>query len=117
MKSFKTIIRTVLAAMAAMAAFACQEGIVDETGKELLNEDLVISVDVEDITYTTAKIKVTHNGSKDDTWYGFLTEYVDLEEEVLIELEVKAFAEGQSEEGLRPGVGHPHSAQRGRGFR
>lgn len=87
--------------MAAMAAFACQKDIEDETGKEILNEDLEISVDVEDITYTTAKIKVTHNGSKDDTWYGFLTEYVDLEEDVLIELEAQAYVDGQSADGLR----------------
>jgi len=101
MKSFKTIFRTALAAMAAMAAFACQEGLEDLGMKETLNEDLTLSVDVEDVTYTTAKVKVTHDGNKNDTWYGFLTEYVDLEEDVLIELEVKAFAEGQSEEGLR----------------
>lgn len=87
--------------MAAVAAFACQKDIEDETGKEILNEDLVISVDVEDITYTTAKIKVTHDGSKDDTWYGFLTEYVDLEEDVLIELEAQSYVDGQAAEGLR----------------
>lgn len=90
-----------MAAIAVMVSFACQMGMEDQSGKEALNEDLELSVDVEDITYTSAKIKVTHNGDKNDTWYGFLTEYVDLEEDVLIEMEVQAYVDGGSADGLR----------------
>lgn len=85
--------------MAVMAVFACEKA--PEGGGSSLNEDLELVVDVEDITLTSAKIKVTHNGQKSDTWYGFLTEIVAGDEEELISQAVEAYMNGDSSEGLR----------------
>ena len=99
MKLNKTILKTALAAMAVMAVFACEK--TPAGGGSSLNEDLELVVDVEDITLTSAKIKVTHNGQKSDTWYGFLTEIVAGDEEELISQAVDAYMNGDSSEGLR----------------
>lgn len=99
MKLNKTILKTVLTAMAVMAVFACEK--TPAGGESSLNEDLELVVDVEDITLTSAKIKVTHNGQKSDTWYGFLTEIVAGDEEELISQAVEAYMNGDSSEGLR----------------
>ena len=85
--------------IAVMAVFACEKA--PEGGGSSLNEDLELVVDVEDITLTSAKIKVTHNGQKSDTWYGFLTEIVAGDEEELISQAVEAYMNGDSSEGLR----------------
>lgn len=102
MKIVKSALKTVLVALAAMAAFSCQEK-PGEGGEEVpvLNEDLELMVDVEDITYTSAKIKVTHDGDKSDTWYGFLTDEVEVDEDELIEQAVEDYMNGESSEGLR----------------
>ena len=99
MKLNKTILKTVLAAMAVMAVFACEKA--PAGGGSSLNEDLELVVDVEDITLTSAKIKVTHNGQKSDTWYGFLTETVEGDEDELILQAVETYMNGDSSEGLR----------------
>lgn len=101
MKLNKTILKTVLAAMAVMAVFACGKDPQGGEQEPQLNEALELVVDVEDITYTSAKIKVTHNGDKSDTWYGFLTEVVAGDEEDLINMAVEAYMNGESDEGLR----------------
>lgn len=101
MKIVKTILKTALAALAVMAAFACQKDPQGGQGGAQLNDALELTVDVEDITYTSAKIKVTHNGAKTDTWYGFLTDVVGGDEEDLINMAVEAYMNGESAEGLR----------------
>lgn len=103
MKLHKTIMKSALVALAAMAVFACQKD--PETGGDgegtVLNEALELAVDVDDITYTSAKIKVTHNGEKTDTWYGFLTDDVTSDEDDLIGEAVSDYMDGNSSEGLR----------------
>lgn len=101
MKFYKTIMKTVMVAMAAMTVLSCQEKSDQGGNGSQLNEDLELIVDVEDVTYTSAKIKVTHNGSKSDTWYGFLTDVVGGDEEELISQAVEAYMNGESDEGLR----------------
>ena len=101
MKITKTILKTVLAAVAVMAVFACSKEPQSGEQEPQLNEALELVVDVEDITYTSAKIKVTHNGDKSDTWYGFLTDVVGGDEEDLINMAVEAYMNGESDEGLR----------------
>ena len=101
MKFYKTIMKAVVVAMAAMAVLSCQEKPGAGEGDPQLNEDLELTVDVEDITYTSAKIKVTHNGAKSDTWFGFLTEVVEGDEDELINQAVEAYMNGETEEGLR----------------
>ena len=98
MKITKAILKTVLAAMAVMAVFACNKDPQGGEQEPQLNEALELVVDVEDITYTSAKIKVTHNGDKSDTWYGFLTEVVAGDEEDLINMAVEAYMSGESDE-------------------
>lgn len=99
MKTLKIMFKTALAALAVMAAFACDK---DPDGKgSALNEALELTVDVEDITFTSAKVKVTHDGEKSDTWYGFLTEDVEGDEDSLITAAVEAYMDGESSEGLR----------------
>ena len=99
MKLYRTFFKAAVVAIAAMAAFACEK--TPAGGGSSLNEDLELVVDVEDITLTSAKIKVTHNGQKSDTWYGFLTEIVAGDEEELISQAVEAYMNGDSSEGLR----------------
>ena len=99
MKLYRTFFKAVVVVIAAMAAFACEK--TPAGGGSSLNEDLELVVDVEDITLTSAKIKVTHNGQKSDTWYGFLTEIVAGDEEELISQAVEDYMNGDSSEGLR----------------
>lgn len=99
MKLYRTFFKAAVVAMAVMAVFACEKA--PAGGGSSLNEDLELVVDVEDITLTSAKIKVTHNGQKSDTWYGFLTEIVAGDEEELISQAVEAYMNGDSSEGLR----------------
>jgi len=99
MKLNKTILKAAVVVIAAMAAFACEK--TPAGGGSSLNEDLELVVDVEDITLTSAKIKVTHNGQKSDTWYGFLTETVEGDEDELILQAVETYMNGDSSEGLR----------------
>ena len=90
--------------MTAFAVMACLVGCEKEPDKEQepeLNEALELIVDVEDVNYTSAKIKVTHNGAKSDTWYGFLTDMVGSDEEELINDAIDAYMNGESDEGLR----------------
>ena len=101
MKAYRVILNIVMVAMAAMAVLACGKEQQQEEEGVQLNEALELVVDVEDITYTSAKIKVTHNGAKSDTWYGFLTEVVFGDEEDLINMAVEAYMNGESDEGLR----------------
>lgn len=99
MKLYRTFFKAAVVVIAAMAVFACEK--TPAGGGSSLNEDLELVVDVEDITLTSAKIKVTHNGQKSDTWYGFLTEIVAGDEEELISQAVEAYMNGDSSEGLR----------------
>ena len=99
MKLYRTFFKAAVVVIAVMAAFACEK--TPAGGGSSLNEDLELVVDVEDITLTSAKIKVTHNGQKSDTWYGFLTEIVEGDEEELISQAVEAYMNGDSSEGLR----------------
>lgn len=99
MKLYRTFFKAAVVVIAAMASFACEK--TPAGGGSSLNEDLELVVDVEDITLTSAKIKVTHNGQKSDTWYGFLTEIVEGDEEELISQAVEDYMNGDSSEGLR----------------
>ena len=99
MKLYRTFFKAAVVVIAVMAAFACEK--TPAGGGSSLNEDLELVVDVEDITLTSAKIKVTHNGQKSDTWYGFLTEIVEGDEEELISQAVEDYMNGDSSEGLR----------------
>lgn len=99
MKFNRTFLKAAVVVIATIAVFACEKAPAD--GGSSLNDDLELVVDVEDITLTSAKIKVTHNGQKSDTWYGFLTETVEGDEDELILQAVETYMNGDSSEGLR----------------
>ena len=102
MKFNQIFMKAAVAAMAVMAGFvSCDKEPGTGEEEQQLNEALELTVDVEDVTYTSAKIKVTHNGDKSDTWYGFLTDVVGGDEDDLINMAVDAYMNGETDEGLR----------------
>ena len=78
MNFLKNILRMAMVAVAAIAVTACEQN--DEAG----NSSLILSVVVENITATSAKIKVSHNGKTADSWYGLLTTDTSTREDRLI---------------------------------
>ena len=90
----KNIFRMAMVAFAAVAMSACEgtEKPSDE-GKES-NSDFALVVDVDNITATSAKIKVTHNGKVANSWYGLLTTDTTVREDELIEQIVAELAAG-----------------------
>lgn len=54
-------------------------------------EELNLRLEVEDITATSAKIKVAHNESADKSWYGFLSRNTSLSKEALAAEAVEAY--------------------------
>lgn len=102
MKRVKNLFRMAMVALATIAFAACDEVTKpQEEQKPQVNENLTLAVDVEDITATTAKIKVSHDGQATDTWFGFLTEEVDISEQELIEVAAAEFVASGSYDGLR----------------
>ena len=85
----------VMAVCAAIAfAIGCDtEGITNKS-------DFEPTVVIEDITETTAKIKVTHNGEKGDSWYALLTEDIDSELSELVNTAIKKYLLGEGHENL-----------------
>ncbi len=74
MKFVKHLAMWAMVAMAAIAATACEEPDNGGEGKNPnLNHELSLTVDVSNITATSAKVMVTHNGKTADSWYGLLT--------------------------------------------
>lgn len=72
MKFVKHLALMAMVALAAIANTACEEP--EEEGKNPnLNHSLTLTVDVENITATSAKVKVAHEGKTADSWYGLLT--------------------------------------------
>lgn len=72
MKFVKHLALMAMVAVAAIANTACEEP--EEEGKNPnLNHSLTLTVDVENITATSAKVKVAHEGKTADSWYGLLT--------------------------------------------
>ena len=91
MKFVKHLALMAMAAVAAIAFTACDEVPQGEQKNPNLNHDLTITVDIESVTSQSAKVKVTHNGSSTDTWYGFLTNEVTRSDRELIKEQVDAF--------------------------
>ena len=79
MNFLKNIFRMAMVAFAAIAFVACDNGDL-----EGVNKNLTLSVDVDNITATTAKIKVTHNGKTADSWYYVLTTDLSAKEDAVI---------------------------------
>ena len=52
-----------------------------------LNEDLEFTLEVSETDATSAKIRVEHNGERNDTWYYFVTTESDIDQAILDEVE------------------------------
>ena len=84
--------------MVAVAAIAFGIG-CDNEGVSV-NGDFKATITIEDVAETTAKVKVTHNGEKSDTWYGLLTTDLETEVSALIKSVVKEYLLGEGKDGL-----------------
>lgn len=73
---------------------------VDPEVEKELNQNLAFTVEVVEVGSDVAKIKVKHNGSAEDTWYGFLTEKVSSTDALLIDSEVTRIFENGTPDGL-----------------
>ena len=78
-----------MVAFATVAFVACDEP--EEQKNPNFNHDLTLAVDVDNITTNTAKVKVTHDGSSADSWYGFVTSEVTKSDKALIEERAAAY--------------------------
>ena len=79
----RNIFRMAMVAFAAIALAACDAGDMPQSGG--VESDFVLAVDVENVTATSAKIKVSHNGKTADSWYGLLTTDITTREDQLLE--------------------------------
>ena len=95
---FTTFLKSAAALLMGAVMFSCTpnengdgdgDGDGDGTGKEELNENLEFTLELvaEDLDTDSAKIKVSHNGQKTDTWYGFVTTETDINDAILDEVE------------------------------
>lgn len=97
---FTTLFKSAAALLMGAVMFSCTpnengDGDGDGTGtgtgagKEELNENLEFTLELvaEDLDTDSAKIKVSHNGQKTDTWYGFVTTETDIDDAILDEVE------------------------------
>lgn len=80
----KNIFKLLLIAMLAIAAASCEEKTVTppEPEQPELNQNLAFTLVVESVDAVSAKIKVSHNGTSDDTWYGFATTNTNINEAI-----------------------------------
>lgn len=103
MKFVKHLAMMAMVAVAAIASVGCEEpNEGGEQGKNPnLNHNLTLTVDVDNVTAATAKVKVTHNGSSEDTWLGFYTADLAKSEKELIDEQVAAYKAGSSNASLR----------------
>ena len=85
----KNIFRMAMVAFAAIALSACEP-----SGGEQGGRGLILDVKVENITATSATVKVSHNGKAADSWYGLLTTNTSTREDMLIEETVNALKSG-----------------------
>lgn len=88
MKKIFAIIFTALVAIT-----SCQDPVEEQTKHEL-NQDLTFTLDIASVTSDMAKIRVSHNGVKEDTWYGFLTSDVKTNDAKLISQKITELMAG-----------------------
>lgn len=93
---FTTLFKSAAALLMGAVLFSCTpnedgDGTGNEngSGKEELNENIEFTLELvaEDLDTDSAKIKVSHNGEKTDTWYGFVTTETDIDDAILDEVE------------------------------
>ena len=91
---------TTLVAAAAVIC-SCESAIDTPQLPGNVKTDIAFTLSVTDLSYDSAQISVKHDGSTDDTWYGFLTDQTDKNIAVLIASKVAELqAKGGNIEGL-----------------
>ena len=81
----KNIVKFLFIAMLAIAVASCEEKPTPtppEPEQPELNQNLTFTLAVESVDATSAKIKVSHNGTAEDTWYGFATTNTNINEAI-----------------------------------
>lgn len=87
MKFLKNLAKMAMVALAAIAIGACDEG-DNGGGNEVNYPDLKLKIEVEDIDYTTVKLKVSHDLENELGWYGFLSKDITTSAQSLIQEEL-----------------------------
>ena len=67
----KNTLKFILASFCALAFIGCEPAEPELDSN--LNKDLTFTLEIDEVDATSAKIKVSHNGTKEDTWFGFAT--------------------------------------------
>lgn len=87
----KGILRFAALFAATAAIFCCGKPDSGDGGKTptdpSLNQDLEFTLEVSETDATSAKIRVEHNGERNDTWYYFVTTESDIDQAILDEVE------------------------------
>lgn len=87
----KGILRFAALFAATAAIFCCGKPDNGDGGKTptdpSLNQDLEFTLEVSETDATSAKIRVEHNGERNDTWYYFVTTESDIDQAILDEVE------------------------------
>ena len=82
----KDTFRYLLVAILSIAIASCgkdpQPKPEPEPEKPELNQNLSFTLEVAEVTANSAKINVSHNGTADDTWYGFATTNTNVNEAI-----------------------------------
>lgn len=83
----KGILRFAALFAATAAIFCCAKPDDGDGGKtptdSTLNQNLEFTLEVSEVDATSAKIRVEHNGDRDDTWYWFVTTEKDINKAIL----------------------------------
>lgn len=67
----KNTLKFILVSFCALAFIGCEPAEPELDSN--LNKDLTFTLELDEVDATSAKIKVSHNGTKEDTWFGFAT--------------------------------------------
>lgn len=95
----KNIIKVLLVSMMTSVLFGCEK-----QEKEILNQNLEITLGKPIVNGINVRIRVDHNGSATDPWYGFYTTDLESDETALIATEVERIkASGE----IKVNVGSP----------
>lgn len=81
--NLRNFIRLGALAVVSAVGFSCTPDNKSGGGKKELNENLAFTLEVTEVEADKAKIKVEHNGERDDTWYGFATTESNIDGAVL----------------------------------
>lgn len=87
----KTLFKFAAALAAIAIIFSCTKENGEDGGKNdggtSLNQDIEFTLSVSETDATSAKIRVTHNGEREDTWYWFVTTENDINKAISAKVE------------------------------